>query len=62
LHGIKAAVLWIQDEDDDIISFKEMLPARTDGHLNVRFMITRGLGHRKIYRDGDVMRQVASFL
>ena len=62
LHGIKAEVLWLHDEDDDITPLADTLPVKKDGHPNVRFIITKGLGHRKIYRDGDVIRQVAAFV
>ena len=61
LHGIKAEVLWLHDEDDDITPLADTLPVKKDGHPNVRFIITKGLGHRKIYRDGDVIRQVVAF-
>jgi pimeloyl-ACP methyl ester carboxylesterase len=62
LHGIKASVLWLQDEDDTITPLAASLPIKEDGHRNVQFIITRGLGHRQIYRDGEVLRQIAAFL
>lgn len=62
LHAIKAETLWLHDEDDDITPLADTLPLQQDGHPNVRWVTTKGLGHRKIYRDGDVIRQVVSFL
>lgn len=62
LHGIKADVLWLHDEDDDITPLEDTLPVKKDGHPNIRWVTTKGLGHRKIYRDGDVLRQVVAFL
>ena len=62
LRAITAGILWVQDEDDAITPLKDALPVKEDGHPHVRFVITRGLGHRKIYRDGEVQRQVAAFL
>ncbi|MBN8856519.1 MAG: hypothetical protein BGO55_17125 [Sphingobacteriales bacterium 50-39] len=62
LHGIKAEVLWLHDEDDDITPLADTLPVRKDGHSTIRFILTKGLGHRKIYRDGEVIRQVVAFL
>ncbi|MBN9384875.1 MAG: alpha/beta fold hydrolase [Chitinophagaceae bacterium] len=62
LREIKAGVLWVQDEDDPITPLKDALPVKEEGHPNVRWIITKGLGHRKIYRDGEVMRQVVAFL
>jgi len=62
LRQIKAGVLWVQDEDDTITPLKDALPVKEDGHQHVRWIITRGLGHRKIYRDAEVLRQVVAFL
>ncbi|HVU54913.1 MAG TPA: alpha/beta hydrolase [Puia sp.] len=62
LHGIKAEVLWLHDEDDDVTPLADTLPVQKDGHSNVRFVITKGLGHRKIYKDEEVVRQVVAFL
>jgi len=62
LYGIKAEVLWLHDEDDDITPLADTLPVQKDGHSNVRFIVTKGLGHRRIYRDGEVIRQVAAFI
>jgi len=62
LHGIKAEVLWLHDEDDDITPVADTFPVKKDGHPNIRFITTKGLGHRKIYRDGEVIRQVVNFL
>ena len=62
LDKIKAGILWVQDEDDTITPLKDALPVKNEGRPNIRFIITRGLGHRKIYRDAMVMRQVVAFL
>jgi pimeloyl-ACP methyl ester carboxylesterase len=62
LDKIKAGVLWVQDEDDTITPLKDALPVKEEGRPNIRFVITRGLGHRKIYRDAKVIRQVVAFL
>jgi pimeloyl-ACP methyl ester carboxylesterase len=62
LHGIRAEVLWLHDEDDDVTPLADTLPVKEDGHPNIRWVTTKGLGHRKIYRDAGVMRQVTDFL
>jgi pimeloyl-ACP methyl ester carboxylesterase len=62
LDKIKAGVLWVQDEDDTVTPLKDTLPIQEERRPNIRFVITRGLGHRKIYRDAKVMQQVVAFL
>lgn len=62
LYQIKASVLWVQDEEDRITPLRDALRVKEDRHPNVQFVITRGLGHRKIYRDAEIMRQIVEFL
>ncbi|MBP9097285.1 MAG: alpha/beta hydrolase [Ferruginibacter sp.] len=62
MNHISASVLWIHDEDDDITPLSDALQVKADGHPNIRFLITKGLGHRKIYRDEDTVNAVVKFL
>jgi pimeloyl-ACP methyl ester carboxylesterase len=62
LHGIRADTLWLHDKDDDVTPLADTLPVKEDGHAHLKFITTKGLGHRKIYRDADVIRQVVAFL
>jgi pimeloyl-ACP methyl ester carboxylesterase len=62
IRQIKAGILWVQDEDDTITPLKNMLPVKEEAHPHIRFIITRGLGHRKVYRDEEVVRQAVAFL
>jgi len=59
---IKAEILWFHDEEDDMTPVKDALKVREDNHPNIRFVITRGLGHRRIYRDHEVVREAVDFL
>jgi len=62
MNQITATVLWVHDEEDKITPFRDVQPVRDDRHTHIRFLITRGLGHRKIYRDPEILRQVVAFL
>jgi pimeloyl-ACP methyl ester carboxylesterase len=62
LDGIHAKILWIHDEDDDITPLKDVKPIIKKNLPNIEFMITRELGHRKIYRDPRVVKKVVDFL
>jgi pimeloyl-ACP methyl ester carboxylesterase len=62
MNHISASVLWIHDEDDDITPLSDALQVKADGHPNIRFLITKGLGHRKIYRDEDTVNAIVKFL
>jgi len=62
MQHIKASVLWVHDEDDDITPWADALKVKEDNHPNIQFILTKGLGHRKIYHDESVKKQVISFL
>jgi pimeloyl-ACP methyl ester carboxylesterase len=62
MQHINAQVLWIHDEDDDITPLHDALKVKEDNHPNINFVITKGLGHRKIYKDPAIKEEVIAFL
>lgn len=60
--NIKAEVLWVHDEEDDVTPWSDAEKIKEDRHSNFHFMVTKGLGHRKIYRDNKVKKAVLEFL
>ena len=62
MNNIKASVLWFHDEDDDVTPLNDALKVKEDNHSNIEFVITKGLGHRKIYRDESVLNAAVKFL
>jgi pimeloyl-ACP methyl ester carboxylesterase len=61
-ENIKASVLFLQDEDDDMTPLKDVEPIIRRNYSNFRFMITKGLGHRRIYRDNKCSKAIIEFL
>jgi hypothetical protein len=55
-------ILYIQDEGDTVIPIDEAKLIQGDGHAKIRFLLTTGLGHKKIYKDMDVQDQIVDFL
>ena len=62
MHNINASILWVHDEDDDITPWADALKVKEDNHPNIKFVLTKGLGHNKIYHDADVKNMVKAFL
>lgn len=62
MEYIKNPVLWIHDEDDDITPLEDVKPLINSGLSNIEFMITSGLGHRRIYKDNNVVKKTIAFL
>ena len=61
-YNIKAQVLYLQDKDDELTPLEDVRPIMEDGHANFRFVITEGLGHRRIYRDNRIFKEIMDFL
>jgi pimeloyl-ACP methyl ester carboxylesterase len=62
MKNIKASVLWVHDEDDQVTPIGDVLRVKEDNLPQVEFMLTRGLGHQKIYRDAKVKNAILAFL
>jgi pimeloyl-ACP methyl ester carboxylesterase len=62
MKHIRAKVLWIHDEEDETTPVSDVLKVRSENHPNIEFVITKGLGHRRIYRDNKVAKLVVDFL
>ena len=62
LYQVQADILYLQDEEDRVTPLKDALAVKADNHSNIRFVFTRGLGHRKIYKDPAILEQVVAFL
>ena len=55
-------ILWIHDKDDDITPISDLKPMLALSPANIEFMITEGLGHRKIYKDPAVIKRIIDFI
>ena len=62
IKNIKADILWLHDEGDRTTPIEDVRKVMDDENANIRFVITQGLGHRKIYKDEQVMKQISDFL
>lgn len=62
MKNIKASVCWYHDEDDTITPLADALTVKEQNYSNVKFVISSGLGHSRIYRDNKVSKSVIEFL
>ena len=62
MKHIRAKVLWVQDEDDEVTPLRDVLKVKGENYHNIEFVITKGLGHRRIYRDNKVVKSIVEFL
>ncbi len=59
---ISAKILWVHDRDDDITPWADAEKVKELNHPNIDFMITDGLGHRKVYKDREVGKTIVDYL
>jgi pimeloyl-ACP methyl ester carboxylesterase len=62
MQHITASVLWVHDREDEITPLKDVALLMEQNLSHVSFVITEGLGHKKIYRDSAVIKAVVDFL
>ena len=62
VHNIHARILYLQDEDDKITPARDAHGIRQDGHPGIHFIFTKGLGHRRIYKDPQSISHILRFL
>lgn len=62
MKNIKAKILWFHDEDDDVTPVADVLNLKAENYPNIEFVFTKGLGHRRIYRENKVVKAIVDFL
>jgi pimeloyl-ACP methyl ester carboxylesterase len=62
MNDIRARILWIHDEGDQVTPYQDALKVKAENHSNIQFVSTKGLGHSRIYRDPNVIKMVVEFL
>jgi pimeloyl-ACP methyl ester carboxylesterase len=60
-QNIKAKVLWLQDEDDNMTPMRDVAPVMEKKLPGFQFRISKGLGHRRIYRDNHSYKAIIDF-
>jgi pimeloyl-ACP methyl ester carboxylesterase len=62
MKHIRAKVLWFHDEDDEVTPLTDVFKVKEENYPNIQFVISSGLGHRRIYRDNKVSKAAIEFL
>jgi pimeloyl-ACP methyl ester carboxylesterase len=62
IPSLKAQILWIHDREDRVTPFADVAPIVEKNYAHVRFVLTEGLGHRRIYRQENIVDEVVGFV
>ena len=60
--NLKGRVLFLQDKDDNLTPLSDVKPIMDKNYPNFQFVISEGLGHRKIYRSDQSFKRIMEFL
>lgn len=55
-------ILWVHDEGDRVCPYADLINFQKKAPENIKFLITKGLGHNKVYKSAEVMDQIMAFL
>jgi pimeloyl-ACP methyl ester carboxylesterase len=61
-NRIKGEVLWVHDTGDKVTPVDDALQLQQKHLPNFHFLFTSSLGHRRIYRDENVVSAIINFL
>jgi pimeloyl-ACP methyl ester carboxylesterase len=62
LPKLNNEILWIHDKNDRITPLQDVHPIMEQNLSHIRFLITEGLGHSRIYKEKEVVEKVVSFI
>lgn len=62
VKNIKAQILWCHDEEDSMTPWADAKKVKDENHENIEFIVTKGFGHRRIYRENSISRAIIDFL
>lgn len=62
INHIQAPILWVHDKQDMICLFDAVIPIMEAKPAHIRFHITDGLGHSRVYKETEVSSTIVHFL
>ena len=62
LQKYTGPLLWVHDEEDKVCPYKDLKDFQNKAPENIKFLITNGLGHNKVYKTPEIIDKIMSFL
>ena len=62
LQQYTGPLLWVHDEEDMVCPYKDLKDFQNKAPENIKFLITKGLGHNKVYKTQVVIDKIMAFL
>lgn len=62
IQEYKGPILWVHDQEDRVCPYKDLINFKEKAPENIKFLITNGLGHNKVYKTQFVIDKIMAFL
>ena len=62
IENFTGDLLWVHDRDDLVCPFKDLVEFQKKAPQNIKFLITNGLGHNKLYKTPEIIDKIVAFL
>ena len=62
IENYTGPVLWVHDAEDKVCPYKDLIKFQEKAPKNINFLITKGLGHNKVYKTQAVIDKIMAFL
>ena len=62
IENYPGQILWVHDQGDRVCPYQDLINFKENAPKNIKFMITNGLGHNKVYKTPEIVDQIVAFL
>ena len=62
IENFTGDLLWVHDRDDLVCPYKDLEEFQKKAPQNIKFLITNGLGHNKLYKTPEIIDKIVAFL
>ena len=62
IQNYPGPILWIHDQGDRVCPYQDLVNFKNIAPENIKFLITNGLGHNKVYKTPEIVDQIVAFL
>ena len=62
IENFAGDLLWVHDRDDLVCPFEDLVEFQKKAPKNIKFLITNGLGHNKLYKTPEIIDKIVAFL
>jgi len=62
IENFAGDLLWVHDREDLVCPLEDLIEFQKKAPKNIKFLITNGLGHNKLYKTPEIIDKIVAFL